>query len=333
MNLNKFFYLLSSLLAFLAVFVYFSPSVVTTDFIYPVRVDSVYASLHDELPGDVPEDSGKIILEPSKVFNPSSLGLPYHSFNVRTIDNLWLRGWYVEAADTPANTIILIHDLNRSKINLLDHIRQFHDRGLNVCAVDMRAHGNSDGIEFSPGMPAILDVKMIIDELLLRENTNHLVLMGFGIGSAIAMQVAAYDGRCDAIILQSPSNNLSNYLERYAHHKWGLMKFLWYPVFIRRVEDLLQYSVGELDLSVIARYTKTPALFISASEDNLSFTTEILAIYDSSSARQKSLYLVKDADRNSIEETGGADYYNRITQFINQAIPRKPKSSRFKKFT
>lgn len=333
MNLNKFYYLVSSLLAFLAAFIYFSPGVVTTDFIYPLRIDSIYVSLHDNLPGEDALPLEAEISDVIRLYNPASLDIAYSEFNVKTLDNLILRGWYIPAPDTPANTIIIIHDLNQSKINLLDHIKQFHDRGLNVCAVDMRAHGNSDGTEFTPGFPAILDVKMIIDQLLLTPETNHLIIMGIGLGSAIAMQVAAYDGRCDVVVLQSPSNNLGTYLDRYAHQKWGMMQFLWYPVFKRKVEKLLQYSIGELDLSVIARYSKIPTLFISATEDNISFTTEILAIYDSSSAQKKSLYLVKEAKRNSIEEVGGAKYYNRITEFIIKSMPRKPKATRYKRLT
>jgi pimeloyl-ACP methyl ester carboxylesterase len=333
MSLNKIYYLISSLLAFLAAFIYFSPVVVTTDFIYPLRIDSIYVSLHDKLPDEDALPPERTYDDVIRLYNPASLGLEYTEFNVRTLDNLILRGWYVPAPDTPSNTIIIIHDLNQSKINLLDHIKQFRDRGLNVCAVDMRAHGNSDGIEFTPGLPAILDVKMIIDQLLLTPETNHLIVMGIGLGSAIAMQVAAYDGRCDVVVLQSPSNNLGTYLDRYGHSKWGVMQFLWNPVFKRKVENLLQFSIKELDLSVIARYSKIPTLFISAAQDKISFTTEILAIYDSSSASRKSLFLVKDATRNSIEEVAGESYYNRITDFINKSIPRKPKATRFKKLT
>ncbi len=333
MSLNKIFYLISSLLAFLAAFIYFSPVLVTTDFIYPQRIDSIYVSLHDKLPDEVDLPSETKYEDFIRLYSPGSLGLEYSAFDVRTLDNLLLRGWYIAAKDTPANTIILLHDLNQSKINLLDHVKQFHDRGLNVCAVDLRAHGTSEGVEFTPGLPAILDVKMIIDRLLLTPETNHLIIMGIGLSSAIAMQVAAYDGRCDVVILQSPSNNLSTYLDRYTHRKWGIFQFLWYPIFKRKVENLLQYSIQELDLSVIARYSKTPVLFISAAEDKLSFTTEILAIYDSSNARIKSLFLVKDASRNSIEEVAGAAYYNRITEFINKSIPRKPKTTRYKRLT
>ncbi len=333
MSLNKIYYLISSLLAFLAAFIYFTPVVVTTDFIYPLRIDSIYVSLHDKLPEEgllPPETNYEDVI---RLYNPASLGLEYSEFDVKTLDNLILRGWYIAAPDTPANTIILLHDLNQSKINLLDHIKQFRDRGLNVCAIDLRAHGNSDGMEFTPGLPSILDIKMVIDRLLLTPETNHLVIMGFGLGAAIAMQIAAYDGRCDVVILQSPSNNLGTYLDRYAHRKWGVMQFLWYPVFKRKVEDLLQFSIRELDLSVIARYCKTPTLFISAADDNISFTTEILAIYDSSSARRKSLFLVKDATRSTMEEVAGAAYYNRITEFINTSIPRKPKTTRYKRLT
>src|SRR6185295_3568785 len=85
-------------------------------------------------------------------YNPGDLNLRYENFNVRTSDWQTLRGWYIASDDTEAITLLLIHDLSESKIAYINFISQMHDRGLNVCVVDMRAHGNSDGTTFSPGI-------------------------------------------------------------------------------------------------------------------------------------------------------------------------------------
>lgn len=328
MNLSKVYYLCSSLLFFLAAFIILSPGLISPDFIYPKRVDSLYVVFHtekevlDSLFEEHPEEG---------LFTPNSLGIPYEPFEVHSYDGALLRGWLCMYPDTPANTIILIHDLNQSKILLLDQIKQFYDRGMNVLAMDLRAHGTSEGTEFSPGIPAVKDFKIITDSLLSMEGSNHLILFGMGLGAGIALQLAVYDGRSDVIILQSPFNNLKTYLDRYIYYKWGSMSWLWKAVFLRQTERLLGYHPHDLNLSLIARYTETPTLFISPTDDNLTFTTEVLAIHDSSAARRKSLFLVKGAGRQNAEEIGGPDYYNRITEFINSALPKKTVTTKLKK--
>nr|MBP6335502.1 hypothetical protein [Bacteroidia bacterium] len=86
MNINKFYYLLSSLLAFLAAFIYFSPVVVTPDFIYPTRIDSTYVSLYASTHAKEPQDPANGYDEIQGHYNPSSLGIEYSDFQVKTLD-------------------------------------------------------------------------------------------------------------------------------------------------------------------------------------------------------------------------------------------------------
>ncbi|HRH65062.1 MAG TPA: alpha/beta hydrolase [Bacteroidia bacterium] len=329
MNLNKFYYLISALLAFASAFIYLSPGFVSPDFIYPDRIDSLYVRFHSfqNFPDSMPNEEFEF---EEGHYNPADLGINYSSFEVNTKSIGLLRGWYIASKDTPANTILLIHDLNESKIMYLDHIKQFHDRGFNICVMDLRAHGNSDGTEFSPGEPVVRDVKLIMDTLLSLPETHHLVLMGKGNGAALVTQAALFDGRCDVLILESPFQDLHTYLDRYAYKKWNLLKPLWYPVFRRKVENLLQYPIRELDLKNLAQNIKTPTLFIAVPDNEMVFTTEILSVYEASAAPRKELFLVNQSGTED-GVSSGAEYYNRISEFINGAIPKKIKKTKYKK--
>jgi len=321
MNFNKFFFLLASLLILIAAFVYLAPALINGNFIYPTRVDSTYVHFHSIENSDID----------TNMMKPSDEGLLYTDLNLKTPSGIELKGWYIPTTDTPANTILIVHDLNQSKLMLLDQIKQLHDRGMHVCVFDLRAHGESGGDIFTIGMPAVSDMKVITDTLLSFPETKHLILFGMGIGSAIAMQSAVFDGRCDAIVLQSPFNNLNTYLDRYAFKKWGKMKYLWFPILRKKVEKLLEYPVSELDLTKIAGFNEVPILFITASNDDEVFTSETLQIFLASAAQKKDLFLVKNADHNNIAAVGGEKYYNRIANFINTVLPREPKKTRYKK--
>ena len=167
MSLNKVYYSLASLLLLLAAFIFLCPVFVTPDLIYPNRVDSLFVRFESErvIKSAMP---GQLVKQLPVLFNPGSLDLSYQQFNVRTGDNKILRGWYISADDAEANTILIVHNLNQSKIQYLNMARQMHDRGLNVCLVDLRAHGNSDGDVFTPGLKSVTDLKCIVDSLLKR---------------------------------------------------------------------------------------------------------------------------------------------------------------------
>lgn len=321
MNLNKLFFSFASFFILVSAFIYMAPSLISNDFIYPVRIDSAYVHFHSHQNSDID----------TNLLSPADEVLAFQNIIVKTNRGEELKGWYIPTTDTPANTVLIIHDLNQSKLMMLDQIKQIHDRGMHVCVFDLRAHGESGGDIFTPGMPAVGDMKIITDSLLKFHETKHIVLFGMGIGAAIAMQAAVFDGRYDAIILQSPFNNLETYLNRYAYRKWGNMKYLWYPIFRKKVEKLLEYPISELDLTKIASFNKVPIFLITASDDEEIFTSETLQIYLASAAEKKDLFLVRNAGHNNIAAVGGEKYYNRISNFINSVLPKEQKKSRYKK--
>ncbi len=320
--LGRFFYFISSLLFLISAFIFLSPVLLTPDLIYPVRIDSTYITFHSKIKRNNTD---------SLLLNPMYVGLKFSEIKITTSDDLQLNGWFVPAEDSLSNTILIFHDLNESKILYIDHIKQFHDRGFNVCAFDLRAHGNSGGNEFTPGLPALDDAVQMIDSVMAKKNTKHLVLMGIGVGAAIALQAAVYDPRCKAIILQNPFNSFENYIDRFAKSKWGIMKNIWFPVLKRRTTELLQYPLKELDLTVITTYTELPSLFIIGSNDEKLITSETLQVYDAAVTEKKELFLVRNVDNQNIAKAGGELYYNRITAFLNSTLPKVQNKTRYKK--
>lgn len=310
-------------------FMFASPFFVSPDLVYPLRVDSLYVKYESEQVGKTSKDQNAKSLP--VLYNPSSIGLKYENMDVKTQDGLMLHGWYVSASDEESNTLLIIHDLSESKINYINLVKQMHDRGLNVCVMDMRAHGNSEGTEFTPGMVTVSDFKNIVDELFKKPGTNHLAVFGAGIGAAVAVQVASLDSRCEVLVAQSPFSDFSGYVENYSRRKWGRLTSVFKIILERELEKRLQYELTDLDLSEIIKYVKTPSLFICGSNDEITRPFETYAVYDSSGAEEKNLILVKKAGHHNIEQLGGEDYYNSITRFIVNAIPKKTKETRYRK--
>ncbi len=323
MSFGKLFYAFASLLLFFSAFIFISPSLVSNDFIYPERIDSTYLAYHaltdqnDSIP-DTPE------------LSPKEVGLDYFSFTITTLDHLHLNGWYIPAVDTPANTILFIHDLNESKLLYLDQLKQFHDRGLNVCIYDLRAHGTSEGTEFTPGTPSVKDAQQLLDTIAKFQGTNKIVLMGVGLGAGIAVQTALIDSLCAGLILENPIKSLSISIDRYAYFKWRIFRFVWNPIFKRKVEALLHYPIAHLDLTQMMKNITIPVLFLTGSEDIVNFTSETLSLFQESASEKKELMMIRKAGHANMSIIGGESYYNRIAAFTNVNFPKK-KKTRYKK--
>jgi pimeloyl-ACP methyl ester carboxylesterase len=87
---------------------------------------------------------------------------------------------------------------------------------------------------------------------------------------------------------------------------------------------------AELDLSRLLALIRVPTLFIAGGRDDFAGASESAILKDSSAARQKELFLIRNSFHSNTAETGD-DYYNRIAEFIVLTIPPKQKKSRYKK--
>jgi pimeloyl-ACP methyl ester carboxylesterase len=300
------------------------PTVVMPDLIYPQRIDSTFIAFHHN--GN-DEHSSELY------FNPSDIGLEYQNIDIKTVDSVILKGWYIPLNDSDASTLVVVHDINESKIKYLNFAKQMHDRGLKVCLFDMRAHGSSGGEKYSPGLISVDDLVSVLDTLMTKPETSHIVLMGIGIGAGVAMQTAALDNRCEVVIAQCPYNNFADYVQRYAKNEWNRMRKVYTPVLERKLYMVLHHRDNELVLSEISSILRTPSFFIAAIDDSITPPSEARVIFDSSIAEKKDFILVRNAGHDNIEIAGGEAYYNSIAEFIVQSIPKKVKKVRYKKLT
>lgn len=332
MKRNRVFFAFASLFACIAVFILLVPTLVTPDLVRPDRVDSTYIEFQrEQLFIEQPQNFKTI--DSTLFFNPGDLGMAYEAFDVMTFDSLILRGWYIADDDSNANTILLLHEWNESKILKLNLAKQLHDRGFHVCLIDLRAHGSSDGLDFSPGIALVTDVKSMLDSLLARPGTNHIAIFGEGLSAGIALQSALFDGRADALVLQCPFNRFSTFVEKYARQKWGMLQFIFFPVLKRKIEDMIQMPLANLRLDNFSSLVETPTQFIAVDGDAMYTAMDAYAVYDSSAAEKKELILVRNSNRSRIEPVGGEGYYNSIAAFLSAVLPKKLLKTRIKKMT
>ncbi len=143
--------------------------------------------------------------------SPGDLGLRFDVewFTVRdarTARPLRLAAWWVPSATPSAATAVVLHGYADAKVGGIAWAPPLHELGLNVLAVDLRAHGESDGSMCTGGSAEADDVNQVVDQLLARraDACRQVVLFGASLGAAVAAAVAGGRGDVAAVVLESP---------------------------------------------------------------------------------------------------------------------------------
>lgn len=135
---------------------------------------------------------------------------PYQNFHIITNDHIGLNGWYLPQK-TARGTVILFHGHGGNKSGVLTEANLFYNYGYNVCMVDFRAHGNSQGNVCTIGYKESADVKAAYDYVAAKGEKN-IVLWGISLGAAtITKAMAEYDEiHPEKVILEMPFGSLTD---------------------------------------------------------------------------------------------------------------------------
>jgi alpha-beta hydrolase superfamily lysophospholipase len=141
--------------------------------------------------------------------------IPYDTVQLTTANGKKLEAWYMKA-DSAKGTVILFHGLNSNKGNVLGEAFEFNSFGYNTLLVDMRAHGNSEGIVNTLGYKESEEVKLAYDHIL-RKGEKNIVLWGMSLGAVIITRaIWEYDLRPQKIILEMPFDRMQDHIRARA---------------------------------------------------------------------------------------------------------------------
>lgn len=142
--------------------------------------------------------------------SPSDVGLAYQDvqFVIRDAQNRPLRmaGWWMPQPGRCERCVVLLHGYGDAKVGAVAWAPLWHALGFNILAMDLRAHGESDGRYCTAGYFERRDLSQVLDQLLAERpaQTRQLVLFGISLGSATALGTAAGRDDLAALVLESP---------------------------------------------------------------------------------------------------------------------------------
>jgi len=147
-----------------------------------------------------------------KRLSPGDLKLNFEDLQFQVRDEqtgrpLDITAWWIPSAGvTSTRTILLIHGYADAKVGAIAWAPTLHALGWNILAIDLRAHGYSDGTLSTAGFWERHDVTQVINQFraMRPRETETFAMFGISLGAAVAVATAAMRDDINGVILESP---------------------------------------------------------------------------------------------------------------------------------
>jgi pimeloyl-ACP methyl ester carboxylesterase len=204
---------------------------------------------------------------------PATFQLASEDVAFRSADGVELEAWWVPAP-AAKGTVVMVHGLNRSRIEMVRRAPFVHAAGWNALLLDLRHHGASGGKTTTFGAKEKEDVEAAV-RIARERSPGPVVLWGVSLGGASVVFAAAEDPQVAGVICDSSYRSLEDTVR---HHLQLFRGWRWWLRIVPRwpVGDLTVFWMGRrggfdpatVDVRVAAaRLAGRPALFVANSDD------------------------------------------------------------------
>jgi dienelactone hydrolase len=260
---------------------------------------------------------------------PKSFELPYEDVTFNAPDGVPLKGWWVPAPDAHG-TVVLVHGLNRSRIEMVKKVPFLHKLGWNALLFDLRHHGESGGDVSSFGFFEKQDVHAATAFARTRAG-GPVVLWGVSLGAASVTLAAAEDPGVAALVCDSSYRSLrdtvGHHLSLFRGFRWWLRIVPNYPV-----ADEVVYWIGRrahfdpdaVDVrGAAAHLAPRPCLFVCNSGDRR-MPSEIAFELKAAAGPQAHVLVVPGTSHGGAYRDGTAAYETAVTELLGAAASAPP---------
>jgi len=252
---------------------------------------------------------------------PASFDLAFEDVSFQAADGVGLRGWWVPAKE-PKGSVVLIHGLNRSRIEMVRKLPFLHTLGWNALLFDLRFHGESGGKMRSLGYYERQDVHAAT-KWAKEHDPGPVVLWGISFGGATAVLAAAEDPGVSGVVCDSSYRSLK---DTARHHLALFRRFRWWLRIVPAwpVADEAVYWFGRrakldpdaLDIVKAAgRLGPRPALFVANSGD-VRMPKEIAFELQAAVGPSAKVLIVPSSSHGGAYRDGTAAYESAVGEFL-----------------
>ncbi len=241
---------------------------------------------------------------------------PFENFYTKTTDSVELQGWYIPKSNSKG-TILLFHGHGGSRGSIVTEANDFYNLGYNVCMIDFRAHGRSQGNICTIGYNESADVKAAYDYVAAKKEKN-IVLWGISLGAAtITKAMTDYkDIHPSKVILEMPFASLTDAVK-------GKLRIMHLPLqplttlltFWGAVEQ--RFWTFSHNPSEYAKNIHVPVLLQWGKNDIRVTEDETKEIFHNLSSHQKQLVVYNNSGHQSLASNEPEKWNTSVKTFLN----------------
>lgn len=251
---------------------------------------------------------------------PSKYKLNYQKIFIETKDNLKLCGYIIRTnPEKQKGTIIFVHGIRSSKECNLPRCKMLADSGYNSVIIDLRGHGESEGVYCTYGYYEKDDLSILIDSISrIPDLSQNIGIWGASLGGAVAMQTMAIDKRIKYGIIESTFSDLNTIIHDYTRLCFGFDIPFMTNYLLWRAEYIADFKAEDIVPSQSARQITQPVLFAHGAKDdriNIEYGLKNFANVD---CRDKEFFECPDADHENLGVVCAKEYNEIVFKFLNR---------------
>ena len=233
-------------------------------------------------------------------------------------DNWTMTGTFIN--NNSDKTVILIHGLYQNRSMSIIYTDTYAQLGFNVLLIDLRSHGESDGI-ITWGQTEIKDIDLWCDYLRSSQNQHIIGIHGVSLGGAFALLHSGISARSADFYVEDSS--YSDLKSLYYNHLHNMVQL---PTNSKILDILWAYSqicmywhtgatLDDLSPQKAVQKDTAPILFLHGDADTLIPPAALYDLYNNCHA-PKQMHIFK----NSIHAQGIADYPEEYNQTVRDFL-------------
>jgi len=263
-----------------------------------------------------------MIINPPRItekFTPEDYGLAYEKLAINSIDSLKISAFHIKAKSASNNVIILVHGIGSCKEHLIPSARMLSEMNINAIALDLRAHGESDGQYCTYGYYEKHDIRRIVDNLLAENPEANIGIWGNSLGGAVALQALEDDKRIKFGIVESTFTELDKIVFDYQKRFTGGIGFKSVTDYVlRKASKIASFDPNVVKPIISASNLEQPVFLAHGdSDDNISVTYG-KELFQALTSAESKCFIVAGGEHWGLAETGGEKYVDSIKNFISK---------------
>jgi len=238
----------------------------------------------------------------------------------RSSDGVQLVGWWNSGSTDARAAVVLVHGLNRSRLEMLDRRSAMAALGFATLVFDLRNHGQSDPDFTTLGVRESRDVCAAARFARSKREGLPVVLWGVSLGAAASLLGAECSGAA-AIVSDSAFLSVENTVR---HHYSAIFRLPSFPtadliLFVTRFR--MGFSLADGDVEARVRSLESPVLFIAGGQDWRMPPEIARRLLAASPNPQSRLFVVESATHGHAWEEEPEAYLEQVLGFLGEVLP------------